>query len=301
MERTPQSGSDSTNLQQRLIKSSLTTMVAIKDRHALSVSLGTFDQSVPDGVVIEHVTADRTHAMVLKTGLRLILHAGAPGKAYLAHLPPRELDDIIPRLELTRFTDNTITTREGLLRELAAVRRQGYAVDNSEYTESTGCVGAAILDSRQYPVGAIWVHGLLQHLQEKGCDLLGGEIVKAAGQISAKMQMNQYQNQRDYADFVIETARQQLAGDLSSRVDVKALAARYHVSYSTLGHWFKERQGCGPSRYHLQLRLEAAMRRVRETQETVKDIAEDLGFDDHIHFFKLFKKRFGHPPLHFRK
>ena len=53
MERTRQRESDSANLQQRLIRFSLKTMVEIKDRNALSVSLGTFDQSVPDGVVID--------------------------------------------------------------------------------------------------------------------------------------------------------------------------------------------------------------------------------------------------------
>jgi hypothetical protein len=58
-------------LRQRLIRSSLKTMVELKDRNALSVSLGAFDVRVPDGVVVEHVTGDCTHAMVLKTGLRL--------------------------------------------------------------------------------------------------------------------------------------------------------------------------------------------------------------------------------------
>ncbi len=289
------------SLQQRLIRSSLKTMVALKDRNSLSVSLGTFDSRVPDGVVVEHVTADRTHAMVLKIGLRLILHAGAPGKAYLANLPADELEDVLDRMELTRFTDNTITTRDGLLRELGRIRRQGYAVDNSEYVAYTGCAGAAIPDGRGYPVGAIWVHGLLPHLRDKGFDNLGRQVVRAAEQISANMQRNQYQNQKEYADFVIDCVRRQLAAELSSsRVDIRALAARYHVSYSTLGHWFKERVGCGPSRYHLQLRLESAMRTIRETQQAVKDIAEEVGFDDHAQFFKMFKKRFGHSPLHFR-
>jgi len=238
---------------------------------------------------------------VLEIGLRLILHAGAPGKAYLASLPQDELEDVLDRMELTRFTDNTITTREELLRELDETRRRGYAIDNSEYVTYTACVGAAILDSYQYPIGAIWMHGIIQHLEEIGFEVLGRQVVLAAGEISSSMERNQYQNQREYADFVIDTVRQQLAGELASRVDIRALAARYHVSYSTLGHWFKEREGCGPSRYHLQLRLEAAMRMLRETERTVKDIAEDVGFDDHVQFFKMFKKRFDYPPLHFRR
>jgi transcriptional regulator GlxA family with amidase domain len=186
------------------------------------------------------------------------------------------------------------------VQELARIRRQGYAIDNSEYVTYTGCVGAAILDGRRYPVGAIWMHGLLPHLQGKGFDALGRQVAQAAGQISTNMQRSQYQKQREYADFVIDAVRQQLVGELSSRADVRALAARYHVSYSTLGHWFKDRKGCGPSQYQLRMRLEAAMGMSRETDRAANDIAEDVGFGDHVQFFKMFKKRFAHPPLHFR-
>ncbi len=283
-----------------LIRSSLKIMVRLRDRFSLSVSLGTFDASVPDGEVIEHVTGRSTHAMVLQKGLRLILHAGAPGKAYLANLPSEELDDVLDRLELTRFTKNTITTREGLLRELSSVRRKGYAVDNSEYVDYTACVGAAILDSRQYPIAAIWIHGMVQSMNEKGIDALGQHAAEAAGQIAVNMQKNQYQNQAEYADFVIQAVCKHVADDLSSRIDVRALAGQYHVSYSTLGHWFKERLGCGPNQYHLQMRLEAAMRMLKDSQATVKDIASRTGFPDHMHFHKLFKKKYGRPPLDFR-
>lgn len=191
MRRISKRGSDSSSLQRRLIKSSLETMVELRDLFGLSVSLGAFDSHVPDGVVIKHVTADCTHAMVLKIGFRLTLHASAPGKAYLASLPQDEFEDVLGRMELTRFTGNTITTRKALLRELARVRRVSYAVDNSEYVMHTGCVGAAILDSREYPVGAIWVHGLLQHLQEQGFEKLGRQVARAARQISTSMRRNQ--------------------------------------------------------------------------------------------------------------
>ena len=251
----PKKGAGAAHLHQRLIKSSLKTMVALKNENALSVSLGAFDIRVPDGVVIEHVTGDSTHAMVLKKGLRLILHAGAPGKAYLARLPAKELDDVLNRLQLTRFTENTITTRAGLLEELAIVRKQGYAVDNSEYVTYTGCVGAAILDRAHYPIGAIWIHGMMQYLEQKNIDKLGTQVVRAARQITINMQKSQYQSQKEYADFVIRHVRQHLASDLSSCADIKALARQYHISYSTLGHWFKEKVGCGPNQYHLQMRL----------------------------------------------
>jgi len=45
---------------------------------------------------------------------------------------------------LPRLTPQTITSRSGLLAELAKVRRQGYAVDNQENEIEGRCIGAPI-------------------------------------------------------------------------------------------------------------------------------------------------------------
>jgi len=70
-------------------------------------------------------------------GKPLPLHATSGGKAFLAWLRPDERDAILPK-ELPRYTAYTIIDRDMLERELAEVRRVGYALCNREYEEFSG-------------------------------------------------------------------------------------------------------------------------------------------------------------------
>lgn len=81
-------------------------------------------------------------------------HATATGKAILAWLPEQEIERIIERHGLTRFTDKTIVDRRDLLENLRHVRRNGFSVDNEEYQPGVVCIGAAIRDHAGAVIGA---------------------------------------------------------------------------------------------------------------------------------------------------
>src|SRR5215210_7807984 len=79
---------------------------------------------------LELVYADQVQAPHVMApnwlGHTVPLHASSTGKAFLAALPPDELDALSsPRLE--RFTDTTITAGRRLLAELEEVRERGHA------------------------------------------------------------------------------------------------------------------------------------------------------------------------------
>ncbi|MGZ4198844.1 MAG: IclR family transcriptional regulator C-terminal domain-containing protein, partial [Thermoleophilia bacterium] len=88
--------------------------------------------------------------IVSEIGARFPLHATANGKALLAAVPPEELADLLPR-RLTASTENTVTDREALLRELDEIRATGIAYDREEYTIGIAAVGTAVRDA----VGAL--------------------------------------------------------------------------------------------------------------------------------------------------
>ncbi|WP_020222785.1 IclR family transcriptional regulator, partial [Halarchaeum acidiphilum] len=72
------------------------------------------------------------------------LHVNSGGKAILATLPETEIERILDRHGLPMRTENTVTDREELRAELAAVRERGYAVNRGEDVEGLHALGAPI-------------------------------------------------------------------------------------------------------------------------------------------------------------
>lgn len=105
-------------------------------------------------VIVDKIETHRSLPMYSRIGARVPAHCTGVGKALLAFLPAKELRPILDRLELKRYTDNTITDRQGLLQELGDIRAQGFSRDNSEHEEGIVCVASPILDSRRRVVAA---------------------------------------------------------------------------------------------------------------------------------------------------
>ncbi len=92
-------------------------------------------------------------------GDRSPFHCTAVGKAMLAFMPQEEIDAILSRTVLNRFTENTITDIAALQAELAITRRRGHSIDNAEHEEGIYCVGAPIHDASGAVVGACSLSG----------------------------------------------------------------------------------------------------------------------------------------------
>jgi AraC family transcriptional regulator, arabinose operon regulatory protein len=83
--------------------------------------------------------------------------------------------------------------------------------------------------------------------------------------------------------------------------DFDAEARRLCVSSSHFRRLFNERLGCAPGRYLLLRRLERAAGLLRDTDESVRDIAAGLGFCDVYYFTRQFTRRFHLPPARYRR
>jgi DNA-binding IclR family transcriptional regulator len=92
-----------------------------------------------------------------EVGSTLHAHCSGVGKVLLAHLEPGEIDAMIDRHGLPRFTPATITDRDALYAELHRVRRDGVAYDREEIVAGIACVAAPILDGEGAVVAAMSV------------------------------------------------------------------------------------------------------------------------------------------------
>ncbi|OHB31444.1 MAG: IclR family transcriptional regulator [Desulfuromonadaceae bacterium GWC2_58_13] len=110
-------------------------------------------------VYLDVVETDLTVRVVSRVGSRLPAHCTASGKVHLAHMTEEEILNLLPTKELKKFTSTTIIDRDALMKELAVVAEQGYAIDNEEMDLGVRCVAAPIRDYTRRIVGAVSISG----------------------------------------------------------------------------------------------------------------------------------------------
>src|SRR6185295_5257360 len=91
-------------------------------------------------------------------------------------------------------------------------------------------------------------------------------------------------------------AKEALAADLSGAFRLGDLAARLDVSPFHLCRVFRRETGTTLARFHLDLRLCAALDRLDAAHGDLTGLALDFGFSSHSHFTYEFRRRFGVPP-----
>jgi len=94
-------------------------------------------------------------------------HSTGLGKAILAHLPGERVTEILEQEGMARFTENTITDRDALERELAAIRERGYAVDDGESYTGLRCVAAPVTRDDGEVLGAVSVSGPASRMNDE--------------------------------------------------------------------------------------------------------------------------------------
>ena len=115
------------------------------------------------------------------------LHATASGKVFLSRLSGPELDAVLPT-DLERFTATTIVDRLALDRQLAEIRKQGFALGIGEHDELTSAICAAAVDTRDDRlVGIVDVWGPAQRLNRKRLREIAPLVRDAAVEIGRRM------------------------------------------------------------------------------------------------------------------
>lgn len=96
----------------------------------------------------------------LEPGSRVPIHCTASGKLFLAHLPPHRLERLLAHLELTAYTERSITDRARLIDELERIRDRGYSLDAEEFLVGLNAIAVPVRDTADRGVvAAIACHG----------------------------------------------------------------------------------------------------------------------------------------------
>ncbi|RXS88395.1 IclR family transcriptional regulator [Streptomyces sp. TM32] len=109
---------------------------------------------------VEQFESRREVKMTVALGVRHSLHAGASGKAMLAHLDPAEQERVLA-VPLRSLTPAPVTDTDLLRTELAEIARRGSAISLGERLPEAGAIAAPILLPTGEVFGAISLCGPL--------------------------------------------------------------------------------------------------------------------------------------------
>jgi DNA-binding IclR family transcriptional regulator len=118
----------------------------------------TIHLAVLDGteiVYLDKIDSRHPVRMYSRVGKRASSYCTGVGKAILAYLPPKELEQTLKAISFKRFTERTITDPMQLAEELAQVRSCGIAWDRGEHEPEIYCIGAPIFDFSDQVVAGI--------------------------------------------------------------------------------------------------------------------------------------------------
>lgn len=120
-----------------------------------------------DRQVIYVAKKESPHAIRMYSQIGKIapLHCTGVGKSILAFQSPELIDAMLDSVRLQKYTAHTIVTREGLMRELALIRRNGCAVDREEHEPHLGCIAAPLRDHAGKVVASISITAVLYRLK----------------------------------------------------------------------------------------------------------------------------------------
>ncbi|MGS1007234.1 IclR family transcriptional regulator [Achromobacter anxifer] len=141
---------------------------AMRSLHKLTGQ--TINLSVQQGdeiVYIERAWSERSGMQVVRAiGGRAPLHLTSTGKLFLSTGDARQVRAYALRTGLAGHTRNSLTDLDRLERELALVRRHGYARDNEELELGVRCIAAGIFDDTGKLVAGLSISAPAERLQD---------------------------------------------------------------------------------------------------------------------------------------
>lgn len=137
-------------------------------------------------VLIERVDSPHALRTVRDLGSRSPLHTSANGKAFLAHLSTREQEEYLSG-KLSALTENSKTDPDAIRKDIAQIRKLGYATNLGELDLHVHAVAAPILTQEGRPVAAMSISSPAARLPIDKMPQFGEKVIAAARSISQRL------------------------------------------------------------------------------------------------------------------
>lgn len=101
-------------------------------------------------------------------------------------------------------------------------------------------------------------------------------------------------------DSLINKILSYISSNLSSQLKTRDVAAAVYLSENYLIRFFSKNIGMTPQRYIIKCKMELAMGLLENSENSISEIMNKIGFTDMCYFSKSFKKFSGHSPTQYR-
>lgn len=135
-----------------------------------------------DGIHRTVVAVAQTRHVVIRpfmVGMVMPIHAGAPGKIFLA-FDPEARKDLEASGELTKFTSSTPGSMKELDEQIATARKQGYYTAFGERHPDVASISAPVFDHTRSLAAVIGLGFPTQRVTPEAVEHLGGPVMQAA-------------------------------------------------------------------------------------------------------------------------
>lgn len=135
-------------------------------------------------IVVKEEKKNSVLSVSPKIGTSMDCYCSSVGKCLLAFSSDIERDTL-RQYEFVQFTPKTIQGVEALLEQMAAIRRDGYALDDEEQEIGLTCVGVPILDRDGHAIAAMSISGPTQRIRSHNVETIINRLKEVSREISA--------------------------------------------------------------------------------------------------------------------
>jgi AraC-like DNA-binding protein len=111
---------------------------------------------------------------------------------------------------------------------------------------------------------------------------------------------NPHRRPREQQAERIESAMNQIREDIGQPQSLQHYAEASGLSVSQFSYLFKQHTGLSPMSYQSEVRMQRACELLDTTEDSIKSIARQLGYEDPLYFSRAFRKCTGLSPSQYR-
>ena len=137
-------------------------------------------------VIIDKVDTAFDIKIYSEIGMRIPLLAGAGGRALLAQMSRAEVDDILSKTKLEKFTPNSCVNKNQYKAMINKARKDGIAIDMEEYIEGIRGFAVPLKIFKANTQVAIWAIGLKRQIQKENIPYYSTYLKKIVAEIETR-------------------------------------------------------------------------------------------------------------------